>query len=70
LPVIALVVGKSEPLVGLHRVQPPILQRIGAQLIRKADAAAFLPQIEQYPAPLHADDPKRFLELRPAIALQ
>ena len=48
----------------------PVLQRIGAQLVGKADAAALLAQVEQDPAASLADDPQRLLELRPAIAFQ
>src|SRR5690606_2210347 len=39
--------GKAKTLVGVDRVKSLILQGIGAQFVDKADAASFLPQIEQ-----------------------
>ena len=48
--IIALVVGKAQPAVGVDRVEPAILQRIGAQLVGEADAAPFLAQVEQHAA--------------------
>ena len=45
--IIALVVGEAEPAVGVDRVEPAILQRIGAQLVGEADAPPFLAQVEQ-----------------------
>ena len=38
--IVALVVGEAEPAVGVDRVEPAILQRIGAQLVGEADARA------------------------------
>src|SRR4051812_11524916 len=68
--VIALVVGESEAAVGVDGVEAAILQRIGAELVRKADSAAFLAQIEQQSTARRADDAQRLLELRSAIAFQ
>ena len=68
--IVALVVGKAEAAVGLDRIEPAVLERIGAQLVGKADPAAFLAQVEQDPAAVRADDLQRFLELRPAIAFE
>ena len=50
MAVVALVVGEAEPLVGVDRVEPAVLQRVGAELVGEADAAAFLAQVEQDPA--------------------
>ena len=56
--------------VGVHRVQPAILQRIGAQLVDQADAPPFLAEIQHRAGALggHAGDGA--LQLRPAIAAQ
>ena len=70
MAIVALVVGKAEPPIGIDRVEPAVLQRIGAELVGKADPAAFLAEVEQHAAAGLADDPQRFLELRPAIAFQ
>ena len=48
--IVALVVGKAEAAVGVDRVEPAILQLIGAQLVGEADAAPFLAQVEQHAA--------------------
>ena len=68
--VIALVVGETETKVGIDRVEPAILQRIGAQLVGEADPPAFLPKVEQHASARFTDQPKRFLQLRPAIAFE
>ena len=40
--VVALVVGKPQTEVGVDRVEPAILQRIGTELVGKADAPPLL----------------------------
>ena len=70
MAIVALVVGKAEPPVGIDRVEPAVLKRIGAELVGEADAAPFLAQIKQHAAALRADQPQRLLQLRPAIAFQ
>ena len=42
MPIIALVIGEAEPPVGIDGVEPAVLERIGAELVGEADAAAFL----------------------------
>ena len=68
--IVALVVGKAQPAVGLDRIEPAVLQSVGAQLVGEADPAAFLAKVEQNAAAVCADDLQRFLELRPAVAFQ
>src|SRR2546426_21184 len=45
--VVAAVLGQAEGGIGLIRVQPGILQRVGVELVVQADAAALLAQVEQ-----------------------
>ena len=40
--IVALVVGEAEPAVGVDRIEPAVLQLVGAKLVGEADAAAFL----------------------------
>src|SRR5436190_22330692 len=68
--IIALVVGKAEPTVGVDRVEPAILQRIGPELVGEANAAPFLAKVEQDPAALRSENSERFLELRTAVAFE
>ncbi len=68
---IACVDREAEAQIGVDRVEPPILQRIGAQLVDQADAAPFLAQIEQYaPCRFPAISCERGVELRAAIAFE
>src|SRR6202171_3132948 len=68
--VVALVVAKPERDVGVHRVEAPVLQRVGAHLVDEPDAAPFLPEIEEQ-APRHRCEPaQRDFELIAAIAAQ
>ena len=50
--VVALIGLEAEALVGLDRVEPFVLQLVGADLVGEADAAAFLVEIEQDAAAL------------------
>ena len=50
--VVPLVGLEAEPLVGFDRVEPLVLQFVGADLVRQADAAALLVEIQQDAAPL------------------
>ena len=43
--------GKAQPDIRIDSAKSVVLQGIGAQLVDEANAAAFLPQVEQY-APL------------------
>ena len=52
------------------RVEPAILQRIGAQLVDQADAAALLREIEQHAGALLGHAPDRAAQLRAAVAAQ
>ena len=70
MAVVALVVGKAEPLVGFDRVEPAVLQRVSADLVGETDAASLLAKIEQHAAAGLADDVERFAKLRPAIAFE
>src|SRR5688500_16612660 len=67
-PVLALVGAEAEPLVGLDRVVPALLQLVGAQLVDEADAAPLLEQVEQHAAPLLLDALEREVELHPTVA--
>ena len=66
--VIPCVSGKSEFLVGLYSVATHILQLVGLQFVHKADAPAFLREIEQHAGARAADFAKRQFELCAAIA--
>ena len=66
--VVALVGLEAEPLVGFDRVEPGVLQLVGANLVGQADAAALLIEVEQHPAPFLGDPLHRRVELRPAVA--
>ena len=67
--VVALVVGEAQAQVRVDRVEPAVLERIGAQLVGETNSAPFLPQVEQHAAASRSDQPQRLLQLRPAIAL-
>ena len=61
---------EAELLVGVERIEPGILQLIGAQLVDEPDAAAFLREIEQHPAARRGDRGDRAAQLVAAIAAQ
>jgi hypothetical protein len=44
--IVALIVLETQHRVGVARIQPGVLQSIGPHLVRKADAAAFLGQVQ------------------------
>ena len=71
---IARFVGQAQPLVRIHCVKSLILQPIGAQLVDQANAAPFLPHIEQHaPAACPGFICHRLqgsIKLRPAIAFE
>ena len=67
---VALVVGEAEPEIGVDRVEALILQRIGPELVDQADAAPFLPQIEEDAPARGGDRGQRGVQLRPAIAFE
>ena len=69
-PVVALVVAEPERLVGLHRVQPVVLEGVGPDLVHQTDPAALLAQVEDDPRLLLADEPQRRLELVAAVAAE
>ena len=69
--VVALVVAESERQVGVHGVEPAILERVGAHLVDEADPAALLAQVQHEAAlacaPICLE---RHLELIAAVAAQ
>ena len=44
--IVALIVLEAQHRVGVARIEPAVLQSIGPHLVRKADAAAFLGQVQ------------------------
>ena len=69
-PEVALVAAEAQMMVGVDRIQPVILQRVGAQLVGEADAAAFLGQIEQDAAALVRHPADGATQLITAVAAQ
>src|SRR6266567_4902227 len=69
-PVVAHVRLKPELEVRFHRVEAVLLELVGAQLVEKTDAAAFLGHVEQHAALLAGDLLERLLELLAAVAAQ
>ena len=67
---VALVRREAQGEVGVQRIQPAILQRVGAQLVRQADAAALLGQIQHCPGTLGGDAADGAAKLGAAIAAQ
>jgi len=59
---------KTETQIGVHRVQSLFLQLVGLQLVNEADAAAFLPHVQQHAGAFRADLAQRRRQLRSAIA--
>ncbi|MEZ5419033.1 MAG: hypothetical protein R2708_17085 [Vicinamibacterales bacterium] len=55
-------------LVGLDSVAAAVLKGVGADLVGKADAAAFLVQVEHHAAALDGDPPERHVGLLAAVA--
>ena len=70
MAVIALVVGKAEPTIGIDRIKAPILQRIGPDLVGKANPPPLLAQVKEDPSPRFANDPESFVKLRSAVAFE
>src|SRR5205823_4185091 len=66
--VVALIGLESQALVRLDRVEAFVLQLVRANLVGKADPAAFLIQIQQHPASFGCDSPHRGVKLGAAIA--
>ena len=61
---------EAELLVGVDRIEPGILQLIGAQLVDEADAAALLREVQQHAAARRGDRGDRAAQLVAAIAAQ
>src|SRR5574337_140128 len=59
---------EPESRVRLHRIQTAVLQLIGAYLIGKPNASAFLSNIQKNALPLLGDQFERFIQLRSAVA--
>ena len=68
--VAALVGEKAQMLVGVDGVEAAVLQHVGAQLVRQADAAPFLIEIQQHAAAERADARDGRAQLLAAIAAQ
>ncbi len=68
--VVTRVGAEPERGVGLDRVEPLILQAIGADLLDQADASPFLRQIDQRPCPFGADHLQGHMQLVATIAPQ
>ena len=68
--VVAGIVGQAQQAVGLDRVGPRLLQRVGANLVDQADAPALLAQVQQHAAPGLGDGLQAGLKLSPAVTLQ
>ena len=66
--VLAGVDGQAELELGVDRVEAPVLEPVGAQLLGEADAATLVPaQVDDHPA-LGGHPLERAVELRPAVA--
>jgi hypothetical protein len=68
--VVARVVGEAEDAVGVDRVVAGRLECVRADLVRQADAAALLAQVEDDALPAPRDLGLRGLELVAAVALE
>ena len=66
--IIARIVRKTEPLVGLHGIEAAVLQLVSLQLVQQANSAALLRQIEDHARRLLRNLAKRKFKLRPAVA--
>src|SRR5687767_5815622 len=66
--VVALIGLEAETLVRFHRVEPLILQLVGADLVREPDAPPFLVQVQQHASALVGDAAHSDVELWTAIA--
>src|SRR3546814_17727894 len=60
--------GKAESNIGVDGVETLVLQRIGAQLVDKADAASLLTEVQEYAPACLGDLLQRLMKLRTAIA--
>src|SRR5689334_12879907 len=47
-PVVAAVVLEAELKIRLYRIEPLVLQRVGANLVRQTDATALLVHVQQH----------------------
>src|SRR5207245_9968994 len=66
--VIALVGGMAQRLVGLDRVQSPILQVVGMELVQEPDTSPFLvPDVENYAHAVGSDHLHRRVQLRATV---
>ena len=54
-PVVAEVGRKPQPQVRVDRVEPLLLELVGAELVQQADAATLLGQIQEHAATLALD---------------
>src|SRR5260221_10107795 len=66
--VIPLIGLESEPFVGFDRVEPLVLQLVGANLVREADSPSLLVEIQQNAAAFLGDSLHRRVSLLPAVA--
>ena len=68
--VVAQVGREAQRQVGLDRVQAAVLQVVGLDLVDQADAAPFLAQVDEHPAPLLGDALHGQVALEAAVAAQ
>ena len=57
-------------MIGFDRVKPLILQRVGAHLVGKADAASLLVKVQKNARPFGPHLSESGTKLRPAIAFE
>src|SRR5690606_40421548 len=60
--------GETQGVVGLHRIQPLILEGVGPDLVEKADAPAFLAHVDEDAPALPLDVLEGRFQLGPAVA--
>src|SRR5438445_6516511 len=65
--VLAVIGLEAEAFVRLDGVEALVLQRVRAQLVHEADAAALLPQVKEDTATLAGDPLERGVHLRAAV---
>src|SRR3712207_4034817 len=67
-PVVAHVLRQSQRAVRLDGIEALLLERVGRDLLGKADTATFLPQVEKDAPTLLLQEPQAFVQLFSAVA--